>query len=113
PIFSDILADVNGPIFYNEATDQIHHKRWVTVLLGEGKDSKQLTAAEEESLFNHVRKMQIEYERGFITPKQLRAHAGMGDTRSEIVLSSLILKKWKEKGELRKVKKGVYQFHRI
>ncbi len=112
-IVSEIIADRNGPVFYSEKDDRFLLRRWAGVLLGEGKDSKCLSAAEELNLLNHVRKMQIENERGFLTPKQLRAYAGMGETISEKTLTSRILKKWIGTGELQRVKKGLYRFQII
>ncbi len=108
--FAEVLADLNGPIFYYQKKDQIVLRRWVSILLGEGKDSKQLSAAEEENLLEFVSKLQWDYHRGYITPKELREHAGMGDTPSEVVLSSQILKRWTEQKKVKRVKKGVYQF---
>ena len=109
-IFAEVLADLNGPIFYYQKNDQIFLRRWVRILLGEGKDSKQLSADEEEDLLEFASKIQIEHNRGYITPKELREHAGMGHTPSEVVLSSQILRRWTEQGKTKRVKKGVYQF---
>lgn len=109
-IFADVLVDMKGPIFYYQKNDQIVLRRWVRVLLGEGKDSKQLSAAEEEDLFDLASKIQTDYHHGYITPKQLRELGAMGDTNSEIVQSSQILKKWMEQGQITKVKKGLYKF---
>jgi hypothetical protein len=108
--FAEVLADLHGPIFYYQKNDQIVLRRWVRVLLGEGKDSKQLSAAEEEDLLEFASKMQVEYHHGYITPKQLRDYAGMGDTPSEVVLSSQILKRWTQQRKITKIKKGLYQF---
>jgi len=108
--FAEVLADLHGPIFYYQKNDQIVLRRWVRVLIGEGKDSKQLSAAEEEDLLEFASKMQIEYHHGYITPKQLREYAGMGDTPSEVVLSSQILKRWTQERKIAKIKKGLYQF---
>lgn len=110
--FAEVLVDLKGPIFYYQKRDQIILRRWVTVLLGEGKDSKKLSAAEEEDLFEFVRKCHTEYHRGYITSKELREHADMGHTPSEIVLGSQILRKWTAEGKLEKVKKGLYRFMR-
>lgn len=109
-IFAEVLTDLRGPIFYYQQKDQIILRRWVGVLLGEGKNSKQLSAAEEADLLDFVSKLQLEYHRGYITPKELRELAGMGNTASEIVLSSQILRNWKDRGVLKKIKKGLYQF---
>jgi len=109
-IFAEVLTDLGGPIFYYQQKDQIVLRRWVSVLLGEGKDSKQLSAAEEADLLDFASKLQLDYYRGYITPKELRNLAGMGNSSSEIVLSSQILRNWKERGIVRKIKKGLYQF---
>jgi hypothetical protein len=109
-IFVDVLGDLNGPIFYYEKKDQIILRRWVSILLGEGKDSKKLSPGEEEDLFEFARSIQTDYHHGYITPKELRELAHMGHTKSEMVLSSQILKKWGEQGKVEKVKKGQYRF---
>lgn len=108
--FIEVLEDLNGPIFYYKKNDQIFLRRWARILIGEGKDSKQLSPAEEEDLFDFARRLQTEYHKGYITPKELREYANMGHTPSEIVLSSHILKKWKEQCKVEKVKKGLYRF---
>ncbi len=111
PLFAEVLSDLGGPIFYYKEKDKIVLHRWVSVLIGEGKDSKQLSDAEEEDLLDSARRLQLDYNHGYITPKELRELAGMGHTRSEQVLSSTLLKKWDERGFLKKTRKGVYQFH--
>lgn len=111
PLFAEILSDLTGPIFYYKEKDEIILRRWASILLGEGKDSKQLSAAEEADLQNFARKMQLEYRHGYITPREFRELAAMGHTKSEQTLSSRLLKKWHEKGVVRKVKKGLYQFN--
>lgn len=108
--FAEVLTDLHGPIFYYEKNDQIVLRRWVRVLIGEGKDSKQLSAAEEADIFDFASKIHTDYDRGYITPKELRSDAGMGNTPSEVVLSSQILKRWKEQGKVKRVRKGLYQF---
>ena len=110
PLFAEILSDLRGPIFYYKEKDRIILRRWASVLLGEGKDSKQLSAAEEADLQEFARKMQLEYRHGYITPKEFRELAAMGHTKSEQTLSSRLLRKWHEKGVIRKVKRGLYQF---
>jgi len=109
-IFAEVLADLNGPIFYYQQNDQIVLRRWVRILLGEGKDSKQLSPVEEEELLEFASKMQMDYHNGYLTPKELRGYAGMGDTPSEVSLSSQILKRWTTLGKITKIKKGLYRF---
>ena len=61
-------------------------------------------------MFDFARKHHMKYSRGYITSKELRGLADMGDTASEINLSSQIFKRWSEQGNVKKVKKGVYRF---
>jgi hypothetical protein len=109
-LFADVLSDVNGPIFYYQKNDSIVLRRWVRVLVGEGKDSKQLSSAEEEELYEFSYKMQTGYHKGYITPKELRDYAGLGHTNSEIVQSSQLMKRWMDQGKIKRIRKGVYKF---
>jgi predicted HTH transcriptional regulator len=108
--FAEVLTDLKGPIFYYEKNDEIILRRWVSVLIGEGKDSKQLSDAEEADLLEFARSLQLEFERGYVTPKQLRELAQMGNSQSELVQTSKLLAKWTREGHLTKVRKGTYQF---
>lgn len=108
--FAEVLGDLRGPIFYYQKEDRIVLRRWVRVLLGEGKDSKQLSPVEEDDLFDFASKLQMQYESGYITPRQLRDFAGMGHTSSESVLSSHLLRKWTDQRKITKVRKGLYKF---
>jgi hypothetical protein len=110
PVFAEVLGDVFGPIFYYQREDRVILQRWVRILLEEGKDSKSFTPAEEESLFELCYKCRVtEYAKGVITPKELRKFANMGDTKSEIVLTSSMLKKWTQEGKVEKMKRGMYR----
>lgn len=109
-IFIQVLRDLSGPVFYYEKNDEIVLRRWVKVLIGEGKDSKQLTAAEEKDSYEFIRELRLKYHHGFVTPKELRDLADLGDTKSSQVMSSQILKKWTNEGKLKQVRKGLYQF---
>jgi predicted HTH transcriptional regulator len=109
-IFIDILRDANGPIFYWKERDQIVLRRWVKILLGEGKESKQFTQAEEDDTFEFLRDIQTKYHRGYVTPKDLRELAALGDTKSAQVMSSQLLKKWEKEKKVTRVKKGTYTF---
>lgn len=111
--FAEVLGDSNGPIFFYEKDDRIVLQRWVRVLLEEGKDSKSFTAAEEEQLYKFSYDIQTKYHDSLMTSKEFRKLAHMGDTKSEIVLSSTLLKKWVGENKLEKVKKGVYRFKSI
>jgi hypothetical protein len=110
PLFAAVLADINGPIFYYEKEDKIVLRRWTRILLGEGKDSKQLSIPEEQDLQNFSYDLQTKYHKGYITPKELRDLAGMGHTKSEMTISSNLLHKWTEDGIVEKIKKGIYRF---
>jgi predicted HTH transcriptional regulator len=112
-LFAEVLADTYGPIFYYKKNDEIVPRRWVKVLLGEGKDSKQLSPSEEAALLDFVRKLQADYHGGFITPKELRALGDMGETPSARVACSALLKKWQKQNILINVKKGLYQFKSV
>jgi predicted HTH transcriptional regulator len=109
-LFAEVIADINGPIFYNRKKDSFYLQRWVRVLLGEGKDSKQLTPSEEASLQAFTKKFTTDYHDRYITPKQLRELAGMGNTSAEQVLSSKLLKKWSDSGVVKKERRGLYRF---
>jgi hypothetical protein len=110
PLFAEVLRDLDGPIFFYEKEDRIVLQRWVRVLLEEGKDSKSFTAAEEEQFYKFAYDMQSRYHDFLLTTKEFRKLANMGDTKSEIVLSSTLLKKWVSEDKVEKVRKGVYKF---
>lgn len=109
-LFVEILRDINGPIFYYQEKDTIVLRRWAKVLLGEGKESKQLTAAEEKDTYEFVKKIRLDYHHGYVTPKDLRDLADLGQTKSSHVMSSQLLKRWTKEGKLKKIRKGLYQF---
>jgi predicted HTH transcriptional regulator len=102
-LFIQILADMNGPIFYYKEKDSIVLRRWVKVLLGEGKESKKLTAAEEVDTLEFIKKICTDYHHGYVTPKNLRDLADLGNTHSSKVMSSKLLKKWAKEGKLKKM----------
>jgi predicted HTH transcriptional regulator len=113
--FARQVADVltggnNGPIFYYRDEERIRLTRWAEVLLGEGKDSKALSPAEDERLQRFAYKMCSEFHGGTITPKLVRELAQMGDTRSEKTRSSTMLAEWAQRGTITKTGKGKYTF---
>jgi hypothetical protein len=108
--FAEVLSSDKGPIFYYRKKEMIWLIRWAAVLLGEGKDSKALSAAENERLQAFAFEICTDHHGGTITPRLLRDLADMGETKSEQVLSSNILAAWKKEGLLRKTGKGRYQF---
>ena len=108
--FAEVLGGFEGPIFYYSKKDQVTLRRWAAVLLGEGKDSKSLSLGEESQLQSTAYKIQMEYNDGYITPKELRKLAGMVESKSERVLSSSILTKWADAGIVERVRHGKYRF---
>jgi predicted HTH transcriptional regulator len=94
-LFIEILKDLRSPIFYYRENEEIVLRRWFKVLLAEGKESKQLTAAEEKDAFEFARDIQTKYHNGFLTPKDLRDLLDLGDTQSSHVMSSKLLKNGK------------------
>lgn len=109
-LFAEVLRDINGPIFYYKEKDTIVLRRWVKVLLGEGKASKQLTPAEEEDVYEFVKKIRLDYHHGYVSPKDFRDIADLGHTSSSQVMSSQLLNKWVKENKLKKIRKGLYQF---
>jgi predicted transcriptional regulator of viral defense system len=85
-------------------------RRWAQILLGEGKDSKAFSPAEEERLKSQAFEMQTGFHDGYITPKDLRGIAAMSETNSEKVLSSTMLQKWEQDGIIERVSRGRYRF---
>lgn len=110
PLFVEVISDLNGPVFFYQKDDSINLRRWVRVLLEEGKDSKCLSLEEEGNLYDLAYDLQMKYEKGFVSPKILRQLAKMTETPSEKVLSSTIIKKWLNEGKVKKMSMGKYQF---
>jgi predicted HTH transcriptional regulator len=108
--FAEVLSGIEGPIFYYEKEDRITLRRWAEVLIGEGKDSKDLSPGEEERLQQRAYDLQNNYNNGIITPKDLRKLCPMGNTKSEQVLSSSILKRWHANGIVERLGHGKYKF---
>ena len=108
--FVEVLQDLRGPVFYYEKEDRLYLRRWATVVMGEGQDSKSLTLPEEENLLRFARDFCGKFHRDYITPAQLRDLAGMGNTRSEQTLASTLLSKWLTDGEVERVRHGTYRF---
>ena len=109
PLFAKILQDANGPIFYWKQEDKIILRRWVKILIEEGKESKVFTLEEEDDLFKFAHEIQTEYHNGFVTTKQLRDLAHLGETASGKAMCSTLLKKWVTDGKIEKIKQGVYK----
>ncbi len=110
--FAEVLAGLEGPLFYYAEQDRIILRRWAEVLIGEGKDSKAFSPGEEKSLRKLAYELHTQYHDGYITPKDLRRLAAMSDTRAEVVLSSSMLKKWEKEGVVEHVSRGRYRFQK-
>lgn len=108
--FIDILDDVNGPVFYYKNDDRLVLQRWARVLIEDGQDAKTFTPAEEEGLRDFARKIQTDFHKGYISPKELRQLAHLSETSSERMLSSKLLKKWTTEGHLTRISDGKYKF---
>lgn len=112
PFFIEVLDDAKSPVFYSEERDTIYLRRWVEVLLDEGKDSKKFSEAEEAVLFWSAYRFHTRHTNSVINNRDLRELAGMGNTRSEVTLASSVLGRWAEKGWIERKKKGEYKFAR-
>lgn len=109
PILAEVLADSAGPVLYMP-DGTLALRRWVSVLLGEGKDSKTLSSAEEAALFEFAYRVQTTRNQGYVTPRDIRQLGQMGNTRSEQTLSCNILRKWRAEGKVDRTKRGTYRF---
>lgn len=109
-LFSEVLEGYEGPIVYDSESDKIILTRWARVLLGEGKDSKVLSPAEDDRLYDRLYNFCLTHEGGYVTPKLIREFSWMGNTRSEQVLSSNILREWHNKGRVSKTGHGKFKF---
>lgn len=109
-LFAEVITDLNGPVFYIPDQDRLVLSRWVRVLVEEGKDSKTLTPAEEQRLYDLAYDLTTQYDQGLFTPKRLRELAELGETASDRTTSSNLLKKWLAEGKIKKARKGVYEF---
>ena len=96
--FAEVLSSLDGPIFYSPQADQIFLTRWARILLGEGKDSKELSRVEENQLLVQTHEYCWKFNTGEVTPMELRRLGQMGDTQSEKSLSSRIIAKWTAQG---------------
>lgn len=110
--FAEVLSGIEGPIFYYREKDQITLRRWAKVLLGEGKNSKTLSPAEEQRLLEDSYELCAKHHSSYITTRHLRECAAMGETTSERSQSSALLKKWQQTGYLEKIAQGKYRFIR-
>lgn len=111
--FADVLAEPRGPLWFDAKADRLHLNRWAEVLLGEGKDSKRLSEAEEDRIYQFAYRIHVQFHQGVMTSEQFREHASFGDTPAEKTLCSTTLSRWVKKGWLQRVgTKGRFQFVR-
>ena len=112
-LFIDILKDFSGPVFFYEKDDSLVLRRWARLIIEEGKSSKTFTLAEEQLLLSFSYEICTKYDNGILTTKRFRELASMGNSPSEVTLSSNILRRWKDNGILEKIRKGTYHFVKI
>lgn len=93
PLFSEILGDFNGPVFYYEKDDSLVLRRWARLIIERGVSSKVFTIAEEESLLRFSYDICTKYRSSVLTSVEFRELAHMGNSPSEITLSSNMLRK--------------------
>jgi len=110
PVFQEVLEDANGPVFFYEGADEIIPSRWINVLLRDGKDSKQLSEAEEFHLYDVLYHIHANFHQGIVTTDDVRKMARFGKTSSENALLSKLFRKWAAEGKVEKIKSGRYRF---
>jgi predicted HTH transcriptional regulator len=108
--FAEVLAGLDGPIFYYEPEDMITLRRWAKILIGEGKDSKNFSAGEEHGLKDRLYNFCSKHNDFVVTPAILRDLSGMTNAPAEKALSSTILARWATSGIVQKVGHGKYRF---
>lgn len=106
--FAEVLSSPKGAIFYQQQEDKIMLTRWANILLGEGRDSKELSSVEEEFLKGFAYTMCTQFYGNEITPERLRSLYQMSNTPSEKSLSSKILSRWCKEKLLKKISRGKY-----
>lgn len=111
-LVSEIIEDPRGPVLFLTGNEQLFLARWVRVLLGEGKDTRQLGRAEERRLLEAVYDYSQRYGDGEMTTGELRQIAGLGESKSAQTMSSNILARWREQGLVERVQRGRYRFVR-
>lgn len=113
PLLAEILRDFNGPVFYYEKDDSLVLQRWARLIIEKGVSSRRFTVAEEESLLRFCYEMCTKFSNGILTSKEFRQLAQMGDSPSEVTLSSNMLRKWTSSGVTTRVRKGTYRFIKV
>jgi hypothetical protein len=109
-LVSQVAEDLQGPIFFSPDTGRIYLARWARVLLGEGKETRQLNRAEERRLLEAVHSYSTQHTDGEITPRELRDIAGLGDTNAARTMSSNVLAKWMKANIIKRITRGRYRF---
>lgn len=109
-LFADVMSDPVGPVIADPEHDRVLLRRWAEVLMGHGQDSKALDSAEEEAVKNQVYMRHRGNRERIFTLRDVREIAGMGSTDAEQVLSSNLVKKWCQSGEVTRKSHGKYCF---
>ena len=112
-VVSQVAEDPQGPVFFSPDTARIYLARWARVLLGEGKDTRQLNRAEERRLLEAVHGYSSQHTDGELTPRELRDIAGLGNTNAARTMSSNLLAKWTEAKIIKRIARGKYRFIRL
>jgi hypothetical protein len=110
PSFLEVLGDINGPVFYYKEADKLILRRWVQIMIEEGKESKTFSPAEEDHLYKLAKEIADKYYDGEITSRKIRDLGNLGETRSAKSMCSRLVKKWQLEGRLKVVKRGIFQF---
>lgn len=102
-----IISDNTAP--FSIDGDKIKPKRWVELILNEGKESKKLSINEENELYEKTKEFFLEKSSGYFSAKQLRDFAELGHSKAATAQCSNLLKQWKREGKIKGFQKGVYQ----
>lgn len=109
-LFADVMSDPVGPVIADPEHDRVLLRRWAEVLMGHGQDSKALDSTEEEAVKVQVYMRSRNSRDKIFTLRDVREIAGMGSTDAEQVLSSNLVKKWCQSGEVTRKSHGKYSF---
>lgn len=103
-----ILEADNSPVLLFD--DYLYTRRWAQVAL-EGQITKQFSEAEKASMRNVLQYVSFANGgEGFITAETARRLLGLSNTKPEMTQLSRLFLEWKQKGHVKPVKKGQWQF---
>jgi predicted HTH transcriptional regulator len=91
--------------------DTLYTRRWARVALEEGQVTKQFSEAEKASMRNFLQSISFSSgSEGFITAETARNLLGLSNSKPEMTQLSRLFLEWKQKGHVKPVKKGQWQF---